>query len=127
MYVSCPSPQGSDIQKRGWKGYRSQRWWRTERKQHNRADSHINSDAVTACTDLQELMPGQIPPWRTENGNVSSLPRNWLQVIAAGRGKINFLGWSGTGFINHILGQAQCSGVVSQHNFVAPFHLYFNK
>lgn len=42
-------------------------------------------------------------------------PRSCWKLTVAGRGEMGFPQWSGTGYINHVPGWAQCSGVVNQH------------
>lgn len=46
---------------------------------------------------------------------VASLIRSYLKLVTARTGKMSFLQWSETGCINHSVGQASSSRIVTQY------------
>lgn len=66
---------------------------------------------VVPVQDLHRVKPHGIPAltW-----GFHLLPRNYLQLILARKVKLSLRCWSVTVCIKHTLGQAPCSGVVSQ-------------
>lgn len=78
-------------------------WLSKEVSRNHSTDRHRVSQRLIACTCHPCISSSQTKAKPKERDMVTiSWRRSWLQIIAAGRGKIGSLQRSDTGYINHI-------------------------
>lgn len=72
----------------------------------NRADIHMNSETVTAGTNLHTLRADKIQARIKSRQKISLQLKKYWQLTDARGWKITFLQWSDIGYINHTPGKA---------------------
>ena len=105
--LSSSNPKAQDLDL--WK------WWQevghnskeTLSSTHNR-DGHVNSQRLCQLEqDLNRLKPEKGPALKWGKCTQGPTPNQKAKLIPASTGKISFLQWHVTGYINNSLGQVQ--------------------
>lgn len=105
---------------------RGSRWFKkTAFSKHSTEDKHMNSLILwQLIQDPHKLKSDELPEWRRGHGHKAPLLAwHYYQRIVSGRGKIDFLHWSHTGYI-HRPRQAQWS-IVAQYKTVSVFCVWW--